>query len=86
MYLYKLNKCICLNCSLLSSPLQTNTSLYDFHSFFLLQKMQGKVPFLTKGPFAIFFGGTDILTGLGDQVPLILMTDDTDNDTDDTDL
>ena len=37
------------------------------------QKLQGKVPFLTKGPFAIFFGGTDILTGLGDQVPLILM-------------
>ena len=76
MYLYKLNKCICLNCLLLSSPLQSNTSSYDghnFHSFFLLQKMQGTVPFLTKGPFAIFFGGTDILTGLGDQVPLILM-------------
>ena len=58
----------------------------QFSQFFLLQKLQGKVPFLTKGPFAIFFGGTDILTGLGDQVPLILMTDDTDNDTDDTDL
>ena len=35
------------------------------------QKLGGKVPFLLKGPFAIFFGGTDILTGLSNKVLLI---------------
>ena len=35
------------------------------------QKLGGKVPFLLKGPFAIFFGGTDILTGLSNKVFLI---------------
>ena len=35
------------------------------------QKLGGKVPFLLKGPFAIFFGGTDILKGLSNKVLLI---------------
>ena len=35
------------------------------------QKLGGKVPFLLKGPFAIFFGGTDILQGLSNKVLLI---------------
>ena len=37
------------------------------------QKLQGKAAFLLKGPFAIFFGGTEILTGLSDEVPLMLI-------------
>ena len=35
------------------------------------QKLGGRVPFLLKGPFAIFFGGTAILTGLSNKVLLI---------------
>ena len=27
--------------------------------------MTGRLPFMTKGPFAMFFGGQDILPGIG---------------------
>ena len=32
-------------------------------SFFSLKIMTGRLPFMTKGPFAMFFGGQDVLPG-----------------------
>ena len=35
---------------------------------FILKILCGKIPFLTKGPFAMFFGGESILPELSNQV------------------
>ena len=63
--------CILMHCS---SNFYANVMVikiieWNFMVVVILQILSGKIPFLTKGPWALFFGGKEILHELSNAKP-----------------
>ena len=57
------------SCTIYENVMVIMTDILLMYLWIFLQILSGKLPFLTKGPWALYFGGEDILPELDNSKP-----------------